>query len=778
MRAAKLRVTLLAATLVAVACSESGTAVTPREAAPVSRETSGLAAWVDPFLGTGNSASPDPVGNGAGGSTFPGPTVPFGMVQFSPDTPHAAPPGYFYADDTIAAFSLTHLNGAGCPAQRDFPLFPFVARPDFTVPPEDHFSHADEKASPGFYEVKLASGILVDLTATERSGLARFTFPAGADGHILISAATASDRLTTKGFDAKIVGSDRVTGSRAGGAFCFTNSSYRVYFAARFDRPFDGFGVERGGEPADGDREVDGPSSGAYFRFGTGSSRVVHMKMGLSYVSAENALKNLDAENPGWDFDAVHAQALSKWNERLGKVVVDGGSDDERRAFYTALYHTMVQPAVFSDVDGSYVGFDKQVRSDPAHVRYANFSGWDVYRSWIQLAAMLAPKEASDLVRSLIGAGQECGALPKWSLANDETGVMVGDPACPTIANAWAFGARDFDAQAALALMKKGATDPGAKCNAYTARLGLSDYMTRGYCSQDGPDKVVGSASVTQEYAVADFAIAQLAGAIGDATTHDTFAARALAWKNVFNGKYDEGGMLGMAQPRNQLDVDTLPNFARTAPDGMVGFIEGNAAQYTFFVPHDAYGLIGALGGDEATVGRLDSLFAELNAGVSRPHFYMGNEPQFGTPWLYPFAGAAHRTQAVVRRILREAFNTSPGGLPGNDDLGATSAWQVWAMLGMYPAVPGTGVLVLGSPLFPKATVTLPSGAKLTIESNGGSADAFYVQALRADGQPWSRTFITWDEIQNGKTLSFDLGLAPNASWGAARSDRPPSFYP
>jgi predicted alpha-1,2-mannosidase len=766
---------MLLAVSVSMACDATEVAGTtaPSEVKPVSTTATGVARFVDPFIGTGDGVSPDPVANGLTGATFPGATVPFGMVQLSPDTPNAAPPGYRYADEAITGFSFTHLNGAGCPAFRDLPVLPFAARPDFTEPAEDRFSHADEKASPGFYEVKLGSGILVDLTATARTGLMRFTFPEGADAHVRLAAGTRGDvaTLSLSAFDAQIVGDNLVTGSRAGGFFCAKDSKYKVYYAARFDRPFSGFGTVKVDEVTDGAREVSGIQSGAFLRFATGGSRVVQMKVGFSYVSVEHAIANLDAENPGWDFDAVHARALDDWNARLGKVEVEGGDDTARRALYTALYHSLVQPAVFSDVDGSFVGFDGKVKVDAAHPRYANFSGWDVYRSWIQLLAVLAPKEASDLVRSLVGAGDECGALPRWSLANDDAGMMIGDPASPTIASAWAFGARDFDAPAALAAMKKNATDPTAKCNASEARPCLADYLKRGYCPGVGKE-LEGAVSITQEYAVADFSVAMLAKAVGDEATRAAFVARAGAWRKVLDTQYPGGPL---AQPREKDDVGGVARFLATKPDGTSGFTEGNATQYTFFVPHDPYGLIEALGGDAVALGRLETMFSELNGGVKRPYFYMGNEPQFATPWLFSFMGAAHRTQGIVRRILREVYATTPGGLPGNDDLGATSAWQAWALLGLYPAVPGSGTLVLGSPWFPKTTVTLASGATLTMLASGAAPDAPYVQSARIGSQALTRSYVTWDDIKDGQTLEFVLGTTPNAAWGTTKLDRPPA---
>ncbi|MEO7109207.1 MAG: glycoside hydrolase domain-containing protein, partial [Polyangiaceae bacterium] len=372
---------------------------------PIDTTTSGLATNVDPFIGTGDATSSAPVANGLNGGTFPGATTPFGMVQFSPDTPNQGPPGYHFVDTTITGFSLTHLNGAGCGALRDLPIFPNVGRPDFTKEWSDTFAHTAEVASPGFYEVKLGSGISVDLTATQRTGLGRFTFPEGSDAYVTLTGGHKADTTLYEftGFSAHISGNDTVTGERDGGHFCLTDSKYRVFYALKFDRPFENFGVaDKTGNATDGARDTSDTTAQAYFRFDTTTSRIVHVKVGLSYVSSDAAMANMNAENPNWDFDAVHAQTLASWNGRLGKVQVEGTDDNAKKALYTGLYHTLVQPAVNSDVDGTYMGFDNQTHNDPVHPRYSNFSGWDVYRSWVHLAAILAPQETSDFVRSLM----------------------------------------------------------------------------------------------------------------------------------------------------------------------------------------------------------------------------------------------------------------------------------------------------------------------------------------------------------------------------------------
>jgi predicted alpha-1,2-mannosidase len=459
-------------------------------------------------------------------------------------------------------------------------------------------------------------------------------------------------------------------------------------------------------------------------------------------------------------------------------VKIEGGTKDQSTAFTTALYHAFLQPGVAGDVSGAFMGFDGQVHQASGYTRYADFSGWDIYRAWIQLAAVLAPAETSDMMQSLVAAAGECGALPKWAIESTEAGVMVGDPADVILANAYAFGARGFDAQAALTAMVKGATDPTATCGAYPERQGLADYLALQYCPVDGAGAPWGPPATTLEYALADFAVARLAGALGDSATEERFLARGGYWKNVFDPNLTANGFTGYMQPRMSQDQGGEPAFQVVDVTQNVGFVEGNATQYTFVVPHDLPGLFAALGGDTVAVARLDSLFTQLNAGVSAPYCYIGNEPSFGLPWAYPFAGAPWRTQDVVRRILTTTFDTTPSGLPGNDDLGAMSAWQAWAMLGLYPAIPGVGGFVLGSPTFSKATITLASGNTLVITAEGGAPDAPYVQSLTLNGVPSTSTWVAYDSVSGGGTLAFALGNQPNTSWGAGTGDRPPAFYP
>lgn len=766
------RLAVLVSLLVLVGCRHSGRPPAQPVAPPP-----GLAAWVDPLIGTDDGDSPDPPPGDKGGATFPGATVPFGMVQWSPDT-QGGEFGYSHPDRDIRGFSLNHISGAGCAALLDFPFMP-IAVPLEATPSENRtpylgrFSHAHEQARAGAYEVTLDSGLAVRITATTRTGFAEFHFPPAASAGLLVDAgkSVSPEDFSTRVVDSELqaLGDDRLVGWLESEGFCGTSKEqprgrYRVHFVARFDQPFTAVSSWDADGVHAGVRQARAPKGGLHVAFAPGS--VVKVKVGLSYVSNEGAARNLEAESPGWDFKSIAAAATARWDDVLGRVRVAGGTNAHRRMFYTALYHTLLHPNVASDVDGAYTGFDIQPHVARGYTHYANFSGWDIYRSWVQLAALVAPDQLKDMLRSLVINADVCGALPRWTLGNDETGVMVGDPAALILANAHAFGIRGFDRTTAMKLMLHNATDPKASCGHHTARAGMPDYLERGYLPIGG--KLPGPPSVTLEYAAADFAVAQMARAMGDVVSYAALTKRSANWKNVFD---DETRYM---RPR-------LAN-ARWAepfkPNERQGFIEGNAAQYTFFVPHDAHGLIQKLGGPERAVARLDDLFTMLNAGITQPHFYIGNEPQFGTPWLYDFAGAPWRTQQVVRQILTRTFTDQPGGLPGNDDLGATSSWYVFAALGLYPAIPGVGGFVVGSPMFPGVTIQAPGRKAIQIDAPAAGADRPYVRGLSIDGKVHDSTWIGWDRLAGGAKLRFDLVAEPDRKWATGPNGAPPSFVP
>jgi len=789
-------VTALAAALLAV----SALAVTPSAAAAPGRPAApgaapDLARHVNPFSGT-QPGGPDFGTGGGGGNSFPGAVVPFGMVQWSPDTVANQPGGYYYPDERIRGFSLTHLSGAGCNAAQDLPFMPFVGRVT-TSPASDPsryvstFSHAHESAAPGYYGVTLDSGATMELTATQRSGMARITFPVTAEATLLINVSGSINGVTDAQVD---VDGNTISGWATSGRFCGADNVYRVYFSAAFEKRFASVGtwhndaVSTGGTsvrsgavsgvsgapakprgtapapPAGGrvapDVLVSGPGSGAFVTFDSSNDRTVDLRVGLSYVSVANATANAKAEQGDDAFDTVAEAARAAWNARLGGIQVTGGSPDQLTIFYTAMYHALLHPNVFSDSDGQYLGFDGQRhRAATGHAQYANFSGWDIYRSQAQMLALLAPHDAADIAQSMVNQAQQAGDVwDRWSQNYDFTGVMVGDPYHSIVASIYAFGATDFDAPGALAAMVHGATrlqPPNAR---YVERPGLADFQSLGY--------LPGDPSTTLEYTSADFGIAQLADRLGDPGIRQKFMARAQYWENLYNPA------TGYLQPRNR-DRSFPTPFDPADPSR---YVEGNGAQYTWMVPYNTRGLFDAMGGDAAVRARLDTFFTELNAGPTKPYAFLSNEPSSQTPYLYDFAAAPYRTQAVVRQALNTLWRPTPDGFVGNDDLGQMAAWYLWGALGVYPAIPGRAELTVGSPLFPHIVIKRPSGQTITIDAPGASADTFYVQSLSVNGRATSKPWLPESFVRTGGTLSFTMGSTPNTAWGANPADAPPSF--
>jgi predicted alpha-1,2-mannosidase len=795
-----------------------GSAAGPVWAAPAPN----LTKYVDPFSGT-DAGAPDFGTGGGAGNTFPGATRPFGMLNWSPDTTPSlvnSPGGYSYPDTKLRGFGLTHLSGAGCPVYQDVPFLPTTTAvtkspvapgsSDWDPAFVPSFSHRDEDAAPGFYRVRLDPGtpkaIESELTTTTRGGLGRFEFPPSASATMLVNPGGSS--LANYAADVRIDPTRReITGSATAGEFCLNHNTYRVYFAARFDRPFAAFGTWRrqlllpgstrssdstpvalGYAPNPwGPQSVPGdPSStaqaGAYLTFDTRQSQTVTVKVAVSYVSGDAARRNLEAEIPAWDFAGTRKAAARAWNTLLNRARVRGGSRSRTRMYYTALYHALLSPRTFSDVDGSYMGMDGEIHRDRRRTQYADISGWDIYRTQIPLLAMLAPRRTSDMMQSLVNDAAQSGCLPKWSVAAGQTNVMVGDPADLILAGADAFGARNFDRAAALAAMLRGANTACLSVRGgdpYVERQGIAEYLRLGYVPAESnsplgnattvfnPAGVWGSAATTLEYAAADFAIAQLAGRLGDTGSKATFTQRAGNWRNLFNPA------TGYVQQRSATGAFS----SDYDPASGDGFVEGSGGQYTWAVAHDVAGLIAAMGGRDAAAKRLDGFFAKLNAGPNADHAFLGNEPTLGTPWLYAWVGQPYKTQRIVRDALRGLYSASPGGYPGNDDLGTMSAWYVFASLGLYPAIPGSDTLLVSSPSFRRARVRLADGV-LDIRAPGASEGNAYVRQVALRGLPVRRPWLRWNDVARGATLRFRLASAPDTAWGALRSKAPPSLTP
>jgi predicted alpha-1,2-mannosidase len=762
----------------------------------------GFAGQVDPFAGTVDG--PHSFGRGA---TFPGATVPFGMVQWSPDTTTVPGhlDGYDYRDHHLTGFSLTHLDGAGCSLYGDFPFLP-TTEPIRSSPQgqggrlegrfQPGFSHADESARPGYYSVRLnpvhGGAITTELTATTRTGMARFTFPANRHAGVLINAGGSAqpDDFAEVDIDP---GAREISGTASSGLFCGQRPRYRVYFVAVFNRPFQAYGswegnrLKRSATTASAtEKPTVHPRStaaaGAYASFDTRRNQVVLARVGVSFVSVEDARANLAAEDPGKPFGKVAAAAQRSWNASLGRIRVSGGSSARRASFYTALYHVFMAPRTFSDVNGDYLGMDGQVHNAGRHIQYADFSGWDIYRSEIQLLAMLTPRRTGDMIRSLLADASQSGCLPRWPYADGQSMTMVGDPSDPIIASAAAFGAGGFDRGAALEAMVRGASEPCRSANGeYVERQGLAEYLTHGYVPFDidtqtknansiygDPESVWGSAATSLEYYIDDFSIAQFAArSLHDRSAYSQFLQRSAWWRRL----YDPAS--GMIEPRFASGSFLHPYNNLDGP----GFVEGDSAQYTWMVPQDPAGLIRRMGGKAKAAARLDHFLRDLNGGQAAAHSdhaLLGNEPTLQTPWLYDWMGRPYRTQEAVRRALG-LYSPRPAGYPGNDDLGTLSAWYVFGALGLYPEVPGVGVLALSTPLFPSAEIRLAHGHRALVSTSGHGT---YVSSLSVDGKPHGRPWIDYCELAGGARLRYRLSIRPNRRWGRSAAATPPSYGP
>ncbi|WP_245984956.1 GH92 family glycosyl hydrolase [Streptomyces tateyamensis] len=692
------------------------------------------AQWVNPFVGTQQGATD--FGNGGGaGNTFPGAVAPLGMIQWSPDTVTYQHGGYDYDDTRIRGFSLTHISGAGCGDYGNVPFLPFLGS---SSPGYSTFSHSNEAASPGTYSVTFDNGIKTALTVTQRSGIAQFSYPAGQQASLTVDAGKAFNAAT----GSVSLSSNGIAGYTDSGNFCGSGNRYRLYFSVVFDHPFATSSLTGG--------------SLAQVSFDTSANRTVTAKVGISFVSADNAYANLQAEQGASGYPQVSAATRTAWNAMLGRIAATGGNVFDTATFYTALYHALQDPSVFSDTDGRYIGFDGQLHTVPAgHAEYADFSGWDVYRSQAQLLAFLAPKEASDVAQSIVNQGAQAGYLDRWTLANGNTGVMVGDPLPIIGSDMYAFGATDFDYWNLLWESWQGTVKDNE-------RPAQESQHSEGFV----PYSVWGGGSMTLEYATADFAVSQLAGRLGDTAIHDDLLHKSANWRNLFN--HDSGYL----QPRNA--DHSWPGFTPTSQNG---WIEGNGAQYTWLVPQNPKGLINAMGGAGAAVSRLDALFGTgLNAGPNAAGAYLGNEPSSAIPWLYDYAGRPDRTEAVVRQALTSLYSWGPNGEVGNDDLGQMSAWAVWAALGMYPEIPGRAELALASPLFPGITITRGNGVTIDITAPGATDNTPYVTALQVNGSPSQQPWLSEDFVQHGGTLGYTLSSTDSPGWGTAAAGAPPSF--
>ena len=740
---------------------------------------------VDPMIGTGGE-----------GHTFPGATAPFGMVQLSPDTDtscvirecysHAA--GYRYEDPTIQGFSHTHFSGAGHSDLGDVLVMP-VAGDTVSLDPGDpkrpgngyrsRFDHNTEVAHPGYYAVTLAdSGVRAEMTAGTRIGVHRYTFPGTQAAHLVIDL-----RSSLYNYPGKVLWSGlhlRPDGTLTG--FRETRGwapGRKLYFAMRFSAPLTDHafvdreenvpykGFQGPGRGSDALAEKLGRALEARLDFSV-LTAPLEVKVALSGVDENAAVANLASEGGG--FDAVRTRTTAAWNKALGAVQIDAPAAT-RTNVYTALYHALLAPSVWSDADGRYRGPDDQVHQARGFTFRSTFSLWDTFRAEHPLLTLVQPEQTTaDVVQSLVASQQVSpdGILPVWQFAGRETWCMIGYHAVPVIADAYLKGLRGFDAEAALAAMVASAD--------HRSYGGLGDYIDRGYVPID---KEPEAASKTVEYAFDDWSIARMARAMGKTAIADRFDKRAGNWRNSFDAK------TGWLRARLSSGAFRTP-FDPTAINYGSDYTEGNAWQYSWFVPQDEASLIQTLGGDRQTIAKLDAMFDFDNSKVDYSHaediagligqYIHGNEPSHHVAYLYDYAGAPWRTQERLKQIVDTQYKPTPEGLAGNDDLGQMSAWLVFTALGFYPVTPGSNQYAIGRPFVTRAVMNLPNGKRFTVLADGLSDANRYVGAVTLNGKPLARSYVTDAEIRSGGELRFTMAATPNKTWASSKAARPYSM--
>ncbi|HEY3763199.1 MAG TPA: GH92 family glycosyl hydrolase [Verrucomicrobiae bacterium] len=732
-------------------------------------------------------AGPEPVdsvspliGTGDHGHTYPGATAPFGFVQLSPDTRVPADPwtlegwdgcsGYHYSDSYLMGFSHTHLSGTGRGDFGDILVMPVtggVNAPFDAQRFHSHFSHDKEFASPGYYRVWLDDyDIQAELTATAHAGMHRYTFPVSEQSHLLVDLVHGIGNKCTEAA-LKVESSNVITGFRHSNGWA-TNRT--IYFVIEFSQPFASVELEQDGKLLPpGQIVAKSMNVRACVDYRTPAGQRILLRVGLSPTSIDEAKMNLQKEIPTWDFDAVRQAARKNWNENLSRIQIETPDPTIRRIFYTALYHTMTAPQLYNNVDGSYLGPDKQTHSGSGFQFYSTMSLWDTFRAEHPLLTLLQPGRVNDFIQTLLVSYQESPdhALPSWPLAGSETSTMIGYHSVPVIYDAYQKGFRGFDAKLAYQAMTN---------TALSSRNRQGEYQKLGYVPwvKDRTEAV----SRTLEFAYDDWCIAQMAGALGKTADEEMFARRAENYKNVWDPKTK---FFRAKNPDGSFHKPFDPKEVATADDDASGsYTEADAWQYMFAAFQDVPGMIRLYGGDAEFIKRLDQFFDEdsdmthwrIDVTGLVGQYAHGNEPDQHTPYLYALAGAQYKTARRVREIQLMQYDDTPAGICGNDDCGQISAWYVWSALGLYPLNPASGIYVIGSPLVEKAEIRLDPkfypGARdgiFTVIADNVSKQNCYIESATLDGRPLNHPWVTHQEIAAGGTLELEMGILPNKRW-------------
>ncbi|MGC4103879.1 GH92 family glycosyl hydrolase [Ferruginibacter sp.] len=717
------------------------------------------------------------IGTGFHGHVFVGANVPFGAVQLGPVNISEGwdwCSGYHYSDSTIMGFSHTHLSGTGIGDLGDISLMPVTGKPSLqrgvAGKPSSGFyslfSHNEEKTAPGYYSVHLKRyDIKAELTATERVGFHQYTFPASDSAKIIF------DLINGIGWDAPVeafiqkLDDTTIAGYRYSKGWA---ADQRIFFTAVFSKPIKEFSVYDSTVLKAGD-SVHTKKVMAIASFITAKDEKVKVKVGISPVSMENALKNIHAEIPGWDFEKVAASANTAWNTELNKIKVVSNDTARLRTFYTALFHTMIAPCVFNDFNGDYLGTDKKVHRNAFFTNLTVFSLWDTYRAAHPLFTLFQRERVSDMINSMLAIYQQQGKLPVWHLAGNETNCMPGYSSVQVIADAYLKGFHDFDTTLAW---------EAVKATAMQDERGLRFVKQLGYIPADS---LVESVSMGMEYAIADWGIAQMAKRMGKKEEYEYFSKRAENYKNYFDAttKFVRGRV-----GQNAWRTPFSPFITRHMKDD---FSEGNAWQYTWLAPQDVEGLIALLGGEKAFTEKLDSLFTvkgDMGKEASNDitgligQYAHGNEPSHHIAYLYSFAGQPWKTADKIRYILDSLYFDKPSGLCGNEDVGQMSAWYVLSSLGIYQVNPSNGVFVLGSPVMDEATLNFNNGKAFHITVKNNSKTNKYIQSVTLNGTAYTKLYLLYKDIISGGELSITMGASPSTTWGINKESWPHSTMP
>lgn len=712
---------------------------------PEKQQEADYTQYVNPFIGTDFT-----------GNTYPGAQVPFGMVQLSPD--NGLPgwdriAGYFYPDSTIAGFSHTHLSGTGAGDLYDISFMP-VTRPYREAPAPlgiySSFSHNEEAASAGYYRVWLTDyNINVELTATERCGIQRYTFPK-AEASVFLNLKKAMNWDFTTDSYIEVLDSVTIRGYRFSDGWA---KNQRVYFQTRFSKPFTACQLDTTAVEVKGIGRL-GTAYIARFDFNTTKDEEILVSTAISGVSMEGAALNLKAEVPLDDFDHYHTQAAASWNNQLAKIEVKSPDTDNLVNFYTALYHTMLAPTIYSDVDHSYYGPDKKIHQTDGWINYSTFSLWDTFRAAHPLFTYTQPERTGDMIQSFLAFYEQNGRLPVWNFYGVETDMMIGYHSIPVIVDAYLKGIGHFDPEKALAACV-------ATANVDDYR-GIGLYKKLGYVPSDNENW---SLSKTMEYAYDDYCIALMAEKMGKKELADEFYKRSGNYRNVYNPA------TSFMQPRN-----AKGEFAADfTPDAYTEDIcESNGWQYFWSAPHDLDGLMELVGGKERFTQKLDSMFTYApHSAEELPIFStgmigqyaQGNEPDHHVIYLYNKVGQPWKTQQYIAQVLHELYQNNPAGLSGNEDCGQMSAWYVFSAMGFYPVDPVSGCYEIGTPLFPEVRMHLSNGKTFTILAPGVDRTNIYIQSVKLNGKPYDKSYITHQQIMNGDRLEFEMGSKPGPVW-------------